>query len=136
MTGHIGRCRCDGVRIASSGETHFSGYCHCDDCRRSNGAPIVAFAGFEKSQIQWDSKETLGEWRNGNFARLFCTHCGSPVAYTDDRAPEVVFFYTGFMAKPEQFSPEHHSYHNEKLSWLLLADDLQKFNETSYQRPE
>lgn len=136
MSEHLGSCRCGGVAIKATGKTCFTGYCHCDDCRRSNGAPVVSFAGFEKEQFNWETRETLSKWRNGQFARLFCKSCGSPVAYTDDELPEVVFFYIGFMADRSAFPPEHHSYHHEKLDWLSLTDDLPKFNETSFPRPE
>ncbi|MDJ0613237.1 MAG: GFA family protein [Rhizobiaceae bacterium] len=136
MSTYQGSCRCGGVAIEARGKTHFQGYCHCDDCRRSNGAPIVSFAGFERDQFEWTSQETLAEWRNGQFKRLFCRDCGSPIAYTDDQLPEVVFFYTGFMENQEAFPPEHHSYHHRKIDWLELVDDLPKFEQTSYPRPE
>ncbi|MEM7214925.1 MAG: GFA family protein [Pseudomonadota bacterium] len=136
MSVHPGSCRCGGVSVTAFGKPHFKGFCHCDDCRRSNGAPIVSFAGFEASTIEWKSRETLAEWRNGEFARHFCKACGSPVAYTDDQLPEVIFFYVGFMAEPEAFPPDHHSYHSEKIGWLKLSDSLERFDETSYPRPQ
>jgi len=136
MSKHLGSCRCGSVAIEAAGKTHFAGYCHCDDCRRSNGAPVVAFAGFEQDQFSWTAKETLNEWCNGDFGRLFCKSCGSPIAYTDSQLSEVTFFYIGFMEDPAAFPPENHSYHNEKISWLKLGDDLPKFNKTSYDRPE
>ena len=136
MTVHHGHCRCGSISIRTTGPTHFAGYCHCDDCRRSNGAPIVSFAGFEKQNFEWASKGTLSKWRNGDYARLFCNRCGTPIAYTDDKVPEVTFFYAAFMDDPEAFPPEHHSYHKHKIEWLKLSDDLPKFENTSYPRPE
>ena len=136
MSNHTGACRCGSVAIEATGELHFSGYCHCDDCRRSNGAPVVSFVGFEQDQFNWTSNSTLTKWQNGSFARLFCKSCGSPVAYTDNQLPEVTFFYTAFMHDPAAFPPEHHSYHGEKISWFNLNDDLPKFEDTSYPRPE
>lgn len=135
MSKHLGSCRCGGVAIEAGQETHFQGYCHCDDCRRSNGAPIVSFAGFEADQFNWTNKETLTKWCNGDFSRLFCKTCGSPVAYTDSQISDVTFFYIGFMKDRSAFPPDHHSYHNEKISWLEIGDDLPKLNETSYPRP-
>ena len=136
MSKHTGSCRCNGVVMEATGSPNFTGYCHCDDCRRSNGAPVASFVGFEREHLNWVSTKTLAEWRNGQFGRLFCKSCGSPVAYTDDELPEVLFFYVGFMEDRSAFPPEHHSYYHEKLGWLSLTDDLPKFNETSYPRPE
>ena len=136
MTEHLGSCRCGGVAVKASGKTCFTGYCHCDDCRRSNGSPVASFAGFEQSKVEWDSRETLTLWNNGEFARHFCKACGSPVAYFDNKLPDVLFFYVGFMAEPNDFAPEHHSYHGRKIQWLALSDNLPKFEKTSYPRPE
>ena len=136
MNIHSGSCRCGGVSIEASGNANFKGYCHCDDCRRSNGAPVVSFVAFTCKQFDWKTKQSLAEWRNGDFGRLFCKSCGSPVAYTDDHYPEVVFFYIGFMTKPSIFAPENHSFHSSKLSWLKLVDELPKSNQTSYPYPD
>lgn len=133
---HRGFCRCNGVRMEASGTTDFQGYCHCDDCRRSSGAPVLAFAGYEKTKIKWTADATLTRWQNGPFARLFCEACGSPVAYTDEQADDMIFFYVGFMENAEAFAPEHHSYNGERLEWLTLADSLPQFDDTSYPRPE
>ena len=136
MNTQTGTCRCGSIAVEITGPAHFAGYCHCDDCRRSNGSPLASFAGFERKDFNWTAKETLSEWRNGAYARLFCDHCGSPVAYSDDNLPEVVFFYAGFMSNPEAYPPEHHSYYRHKIDWLELSDDLPKFENTSYPRPE
>ena len=136
MSNRGGTCRCGSVAIEVTGLPHFTGYCHCDDCRRSNGAPVASFAGFEEKDFGWTSKENLGEWRNGDYVRLFCKVCGSPIAYRDDNLPDVVFFYTGFMSDPAAFPPEHHSYYKHKIKWLELSDDLPKFENTSYPRPQ
>lgn len=133
---HTGHCRCGGVAISVMQKPSFSGYCHCDDCRRSNGAPLVSFAGFGSDGISWTARETLADWRNGSFTRQFCGNCGSPVAYLDDAVPEIVFFYTAFMSEPEAFPPESHSYCSRRISWLQLTDDLPKFENTSYPRTQ
>ena len=131
---HKGYCRCGGVTIEASGTPRFSGYCHCDDCRRSNGAALVAFVGFDHDQFSWTSSETLSSWQNGTFTRQFCKACGAPIAYLDAAAPELVFFYTAFMQEPANFPPQSHSYYSGKIDWLQLADDLPKHDKTSFPR--
>ncbi|MEM9332884.1 MAG: GFA family protein [Pseudomonadota bacterium] len=118
--------------MTAIGAAHFNGYCHCDDCRRSNGAPVVSFTSFKADQITWQSRESLCEWRNGRFARHFCKICGSPVAYTDDDIADEFFFYVGFMSDATEFPPEHHSFYGEKIRWLALCDELPKSEYTSF----
>jgi hypothetical protein len=38
-----GRCHCGAVRYALAGEPKWSALCHCGDCRRHAGAPMVGF---------------------------------------------------------------------------------------------
>ena len=133
---HKGQCRCGGVRIEATGAPGFMGYCHCDDYRRSNGSPVSAFVGFRPIDVKWLTKETLSKWRNGNYVRHFCKVCGAPVAYVDENAPEMIFFYSGFMVEPANFPPEHHSYHGEHIPWLILNDTLERFENTPYPRAE
>jgi hypothetical protein len=94
----------------------------------------VAFVGFGHDQFSWVSCDTLSKWRNATFTRQFCKTCGTPVAYLDEAAPELVFFYTAFMQQPGDFPPKSHSYYSHKISWLQLTDDLPKYDQTSFSR--
>jgi len=39
-----GGCACGSVRYRLDAEPFDAGYCHCEICRRSSGAPVLAFA--------------------------------------------------------------------------------------------
>jgi len=130
MTQHRGHCRCEGVVVSVSSEPEVSVYCHCDDCRRSSGAPLIAAVGMPKSAIRWISDKTLARWKNDTCARLFCNYCGSPIAQEHESAPDKVFFNTAFMDNPERFPPTFHSFEAQQLSWLELTDDLPRYAKT------
>ncbi|MEL7428611.1 MAG: GFA family protein [Pseudomonadota bacterium] len=126
MTIHRGHCRCEGITVEISQDAVASVYCHCDDCRRSAGAPVIASVGFNKAAIAWTADTTVGRWVKGTCTRLFCSRCGTPVAQEHEIAPERTYFYTAFMEKPELFPPQAHAFAGEKLGWLELADTLEK----------
>lgn len=130
MIEHRGHCRCESVVISVSAEPEVSVYCHCDDCRRSCGAPLIAAIGMPKTAINWIATETLATWTNGTCTRLFCSHCGSPVAQEHESAPDKTFFNTAFMDDPEKFPPTFHSFEGQQLSWLELTDDLPRYEKT------
>jgi hypothetical protein len=46
-----GGCRCGAVRYAAEGAPAHSSLCHCADCRRSAGAPMVAWALFPQERL-------------------------------------------------------------------------------------
>lgn len=130
MVSHRGHCRCEGVVILAKCEPEIKVYCHCDDCRRSAGAPIIAAVSFEKSHIDWQSSDTLARYENGSCTRLFCNRCGSSIAQEHESAPTRTYFNTAFMDEPENFAPEAHSYSTEQLSWLKLNDTLPRHEKT------
>lgn len=130
MDAHRGHCRCEGVVVTVTGEPDVSVYCHCDDCRRSAGAPLIASAGFAREDVTWHSKETLSKWVKGTCTRWFCNRCGSPVAQSHESQPKLIFFNTAFMDEPEKFPPKYHSFAPEQLDWLQLNDELPRYEKT------
>lgn len=133
MTFHSGRCRCGAISFVASGEPGFTGYCHCEDCRRASGAPVLAFVEFARADVMWTGEPA--RYGEAPVSRLFCASCGAPLAYEDERLPDVTFLYTAAMNEPEAYPPRSHSYHGERVAWLALADDLPRNDATSVPRP-
>lgn len=127
---HRGHCRCGSVLMTANSDPVFSVYCHCDDCRRATGAPVLAAVAFLKSSIEWQKKDTLKHHTNGTAHRLFCSECGSPVAQEHESAADRTFFNTGFMDEPENYPPEYHTFEGQQLEWLKLHDDLPRVEKT------
>lgn len=123
-TSHRGHCRCGQVVMTANGQPVFSVYCHCDDCRRATGAPVLAAVAFMKTDISWKTDAGLKRHTNGTAHRLFCGECGSPVAQEHDSKSDRTYFNTGFMDHPEEYPPTAHTYEGEQLPWLELADEL------------
>lgn len=130
MSEHTGRCRCNGVVAQVSGDPNFSVYCHCDDCRRATGAPLLASVAFPKENVVWLNEETLAQFQNGSATRLFCKRCGTPVAQLHESANDRVFFNTAFMDEPNRFPPTAHTFAGEQLSWMELGDALPRHETT------
>jgi len=75
-----GGCMCGAVRYEAPAP-HSVIYCHCKDCRRHSGAPVVSFVGYLKSDVKW-----TGEARNiykssEKIERGFCNKCGTPLTW-------------------------------------------------------
>ncbi len=130
MISHRGHCRCEGVVISVQAEPEISVYCHCDDCCRSSGAPVIASVGMPRHSIVWEANESLAEFKKGTCTRTFCNQCGTPVAQEHESAPNHIFFYTALMDDPENFPPTYHSFEGQQLDWLTLSDDLERYETT------
>jgi hypothetical protein len=48
---HTGGCHCGAVRYSVTGEPQHVVLCHCSDCRKSAGAPMVAWAAFSEGEL-------------------------------------------------------------------------------------
>ena len=45
-----GGCHCGTIRYEADGEALHHAICHCEDCRRAAGAPMVAWIAFRSDQ--------------------------------------------------------------------------------------
>ena len=127
---HRGHCRCEQIVMVANCEPHYSLFCHCDDCRRSTGAPVLAAVGFLKEHVNWESDASLARFKNGAATRLFCNNCGSPIAQEHKSLDDTIFVNTGFMDNPENYPPNAHTFSGQQLPWLNLKDDLQRVEKT------
>jgi len=130
MTDHRGHCRCGAVVAHIDGEPEHSVFYHCDDCRRTSGAPLIAAIGVNRNAVTWEAVADLSEYVNGTCTRLFCRVCGSSIAQQHESAPDMTFFNTTFMDDPEKFPPTFHSFGGRQLSWLELSDQLPRYEKT------
>src|SRR6266566_9753674 len=48
-----GGCLCGWVRYEVSGQPYNITHCHCLDCRRNSGAPLVTWASFTRSDFRF-----------------------------------------------------------------------------------
>ena len=80
-----GGCRCGAVRYEAEVEDpDRHGLCHCEDCRRSAGAPAVAWLAVPKDSFSVTRGEATRWDGNGGAERYFCGTCGTGLYYLND----------------------------------------------------
>ena len=125
-----GHCLCKRTSWAYSGSQTWACYCHCDDCRRNCGAPVVAWLGVPLRNFEWTGdKPRVFESSEGVF-RHFCGTCGSPIGFEADHYPGGMHLYAASLENPETFTPTFHVNKQSQLPWLRLEDDLETFEST------
>lgn len=120
-----GHCLCGAVSWETTGAQNWSGYCHCESCRRNCGAPVTAFFGVPNGAWAWTG-DAPGVFERGHASRYFCGSCGTPMAYASTRWPDEIHFYAAHLDNPQDFKPTQHFHYAERLKWLHLKDDLIK----------
>ncbi len=129
---HAGACRCGLISAEMTAEPVLRLYCHCRDCRKQTGAPMMAFVVFNDSDVTWFG--TPKTFRSGGVERSFCEHCGSQIGYRDDELPGEVYLALGFMDEPERYPPSFHAFEKRRLPFLHIADELPRHDGFSTQR--
>ena len=129
---HAGSCRCGLISAESRAEPTLVSYCHCRDCRKQTGAPVMAFVGFHESDLTWFG--TPRTFRSGGVTRSFCERCGSQIGYSDDLLPGSIYLSLGFMDAPENYPPKWHAFEKRRLPFLHIDDDLPRYDGLSVER--
>ena len=124
MTPTRGRCLCGDVTYEFSGEAIWSAYCHCESCRRNTSSPVAAFFGVPNAAFRFTAKAPAVYVSSPGVRRLFCAHCGTPMAFESDRWPGEIHLYAASLDDPEAYRPQAHAHFAEHLSWFDVKDDL------------
>jgi hypothetical protein len=119
---HTGGCLCGAVRFEVCGPAKWTAYCHCQSCRKHTGAPVSAFAGFERSQVSFTKGQLATFASSPGVKRGFCAVCGSTLTYEGDRWPSEMHFHVGAFDMPQDFPPEGYAFAEERLPWLHITE--------------
>lgn len=78
-----GGCHCGAVRYRIAGEPMRHGLCHCTDCRRHSGAPLVSWMIVRAGQLH--AAGDLATYASSEHGRRqFCPRCGTSLFYLND----------------------------------------------------
>jgi len=125
-----GRCLCGAIRYSVNSAPKWTALCHCESCRRATSAPIVAWMGFEKAQIDWVGRKTF--YQSSEIAtRGFCATCGTQMSFESTNWPGEIHLYAASLENPGDYVPDLHCHHGEALPWLEIQDHLPRFEGTA-----
>ena len=131
-----GYCLCKRTSWAFEGNQTWACYCHCDDCRRNCGAPVVAWLGVPLQNFEWTGDKPKTFESSPGVFRHFCETCGSPMGFEANHYPGGMHLYAGSLENPKDFRPTFHVNKQSKLPWLGLTDDLAEFEGTLLTTPK
>ena len=125
-----GGCMCGAVRYEAIGEPLEIGHCHCLSCRRHTGAPGLTWVMFEVDKIRFTGRERSVYNSSSGVERAFCSQCGTPLTWEGrSRAWDrpIIEFLISTLDDPERFVPDQHWFHEERIAWFDVADDLPRY---------
>lgn len=117
-----GGCLCGAIRFTAEGAPKWTSYCHCASCRRHTGAPVSAYAGFERDKVRIVQGALARFSSSPGVHRGFCSTCGSTLTYEGDRWPTEIHLHVGAFDDPAPFAPKGQAFAEERVAWLHLAE--------------
>jgi hypothetical protein len=122
-----GRCHCGAISYSVSGEPAHHALCHCGDCRRSSGAPMVGWIAFPEDALAVTGEPAV--YQSSPMAtREFCGACGTGLFYRNPEVlPGIVDIQSTTLDDPEAYPPQIQIQVADRLEWVKSAADLPEF---------
>jgi hypothetical protein len=123
-----GGCQCGAVRYRVTGEPQHRALCHCVDCRKSAGAPVVGWAAFAESDFSVEQGTSATFNSSGASMRSFCPTCGTGLYFRNaETLPGIVDIQIATLDDPDALPPDAQIQVAERIGWMKDAHDLPAF---------
>jgi hypothetical protein len=119
-----GGCFCGAVRYEADAVPYHLTNCHCSICRRTTGAPFVAWFSVPRAAFRFVHGTPKTFRSSANAQRSFCPACGSQLTFASDQAPGEIDVTTCTLDDPGRVPPEDHTYFADKVAWVETGDGL------------
>lgn len=131
MESRTANCHCGDVLLHCAGSPRKVSMCHCLDCQRRTGSAFSVAVFYQRGliTIERDATATFERPSASGFPVNFhfCVRCGSNVYWEPRRLPDLIGVALGCFADPSFPQPTQSVWTRDKLSWLVLPEDMIKF---------
>ena len=124
-----GSCLCGGVQYEYHGEIEELAVCHCNMCKRAQGAPFATNAPIRADLFRVITGEELLKtyFSSENKRRVFCANCGSPIYSQRTDSPETLRLRVGTVTSGKIPPPTHQAFCESISEWFVLRDDMPRY---------
>lgn len=125
-----GSCLCGSIRYQLNGQMKYLCNCHCESCRRGSGAPYVAWGTVDRSDFAVITGTLSIIQSSPDVERGFCGDCGASLTYANSRRVGEIDITLATLDRPGDFMPRSHIWVEDKLPWVVIADELPQYRTT------
>ncbi|MCW3835366.1 GFA family protein [Sphingomonas canadensis] len=124
-----GGCHCGVIRYEMDvSDVRYSALCHCDDCRRHSGAPMVAWSLVPHTALAITGDPATYA-SSANAVRHFCAACGTGLFYTNATVfPGMIDVQTATLDDPDALPPQIHVQVADRPAWGATMHALPAFD--------
>ena len=123
-----GQCHCGAISYEMPEQMTHHALCHCSDCRRHAGAPMVGWAMFRSDQVGIVQGEARIYASSEHGRRHFCAACGTGLFYTNAVIfPGLTDVQSSTLDDPGALSPTAQIQIADRISWMADVATLPQF---------
>lgn len=121
-----GQCHCGRIQYDMQAEVLHHALCHCSDCRRHAGAPMVGWAMLAADKVKITGTPKV--YHSSEYGRrLFCGDCGTGLFYTNEKIlPGLIDVQSATLDETDLLPAQKHVQTAESIGWMETAHDLLK----------
>lgn len=131
-----GGCFCRAIRYRFV-DVFDAGYCHCSICRRTSGAPVIAWANTPRNGFTITDGTQCYLATSERFRRAFCDRCGT-LMWTESIDPQrwdMISVHHGTIDRAAEIEPAIHLCFADRLAWLRIDDNLPRVQDNTLKHP-
>ena len=124
-----GGCHCGAVRYEVEGEALTHALCHCTDCRRHSGAPMVAWTMYPEAALRVTKGAVRVYISSEHGRREFCAECGTGLFYRNAEVlPGIVDIQSATYDNPDAVPAQVQIQVADRIGWMAEAHALPAFD--------
>ena len=113
-----GGCCCGGVRYEASDTPFNATLCHCTTCRRTSGAPVVAWFSVRESAFRILIGNPTRFASSDHGQRTFCPRCGTQLTFRSSLVGDEIDITTASLDDPQAVPPLDQTWAASRLHWM------------------
>jgi hypothetical protein len=123
-----GGCHCGAIRYEVQGAPMHHALCHCTDCRRSAGAPMVGWAMFQADAVRVTQGGPSVYESSEHGRRHFCARCGTGLFYANAvNLPGIIDVQSATLDDAAALPAQVHIQTADRLKWMEDTHSLPAF---------
>ncbi len=124
-----GGCHCGAVRYEARGDAITHALCHCSDCRRHAGAPMVGWTMYPQAAVQVTKGELKIYQSSDQGRRHFCADCGTGLFFVNEAVlPGIIDIQSATYDNPDAVPARAHIQVADRIAWMEQAHELPMFD--------
>lgn len=124
-----GGCLCGAVRYRIERAPIDAGFCHCRQCQRSSGAPVLAWLTLHAPDFVYIRGAPAVYRSSMHGHREFCPACGAQLVFRNDADAATADVTLASLDDPARVAPQYHIWMGSNIAWFDLADSLPRFDD-------